>query len=114
MKTSNYSVLGFFVRIKPCYHDNLAKQGRDAIVLIQRNLLSNLLINPFWLKDGLIPIVNMTSNRQTHQPVQDAKRRVTPNVRVQQLNLIRQYNSGMGGVEPPRPIINGKKCTGIR
>ena len=63
-------------------------------------------------------IVNIGSNFSTHFPVHQAKRRVknNPDDKLNQLNLIKKYNQGMGGVYvmdrllgSDRPIIRGKK-----
>jgi hypothetical protein len=63
-------------------------------------------------------IVTMASNWQTHEPLQETKRRVkgSSNVTVTQPNLVQSYNLGMGGVDlldrlcaSYRPSIRGKK-----
>lgn len=63
-------------------------------------------------------IVHVASNHQTHEPIHDVRRRVrgAPNNQVKQPDLIRQYNTGMGGVDlmdrllaTYRPTIKGKK-----
>ena len=63
-------------------------------------------------------IVHVARNRQTHQPVRDAKRRSkgAQTITVKQPHLIHMYNAGMGGVDlmnrllsSYRPSIRGKK-----
>ncbi|XP_003378737.1 putative piggyBac transposable element-derived protein 2 [Trichinella spiralis] len=89
--------------IRP-YHSN----GADAVMLPDKELM----------KQKRVPSSRIASNFLTNRPLRNTQRRVKgQRIEVQMPNIVRSYNTGVGGVDyldrlaaAYRPTIRSKKC----